>query len=149
VRTLPTLAALLVGCTSVPARDATSSAPPPSASSGAAGLGSNGARVGAASAKGRLPPPVIQRIVRASFGSFRRCYERGLATDSTLRGSVRVKFVIARSGAVESVLDAGSTLPDSDVVSCVLAGFTTLKFPQPDGGMVTVVYPIQFAPGDP
>jgi hypothetical protein len=34
------------------------------------------------------------------------------------------------------------------VVSCVVRGFGNLSFPVPDGGLVTVVYPIDFGPGD-
>jgi hypothetical protein len=30
----------------------------------------------------------------------------------------------------------------------VVRGFGNLSFPQPEGGMVTVVYPIMFNPGD-
>src|SRR5690606_34518880 len=42
-------------------------------------------------------------------------------------------------------------LPDSGVVSCTLSSFYGLTFPQPEGGIVTVIYPIGFnAPaGDP
>ena len=44
--------------------------------------------------------------------------------------------------------DGGSDLPDQSVVQCVVRGFGNLSFPQPEGGMVTVVYPIMFNPGD-
>jgi hypothetical protein len=40
-----------------------------------------------------------------------------------------------------------STLPDAQVVSCVLDAFNKLEFPPPQDGIVTVVYPILFAPG--
>jgi hypothetical protein len=38
-------------------------------------------------------------------------------------------------------------MPDAVVVTCVLKGFSEMVFPHPRGGSVTVVYPIQFAPG--
>jgi hypothetical protein len=44
--------------------------------------------------------------------------------------------------------DGGSDIPDSGVVQGVVRGFGNLSFPQPEGGMVTVVYPILFNPGD-
>ena len=44
--------------------------------------------------------------------------------------------------------DGGSELPDQGVISCVVRGFGNLSFPQPEGGIVTVVYPIIFNPGD-
>jgi tetratricopeptide (TPR) repeat protein len=97
---------------------------------------------------GRLPPEVIQRIVRQNFGRFRLCYENGLRNNARLQGRVTTKFVIDRSGAVAMTADGGSDLPDQAVVSCVVRAFGNLSFPQPESGMVTVVYPIAFAPGD-
>ena len=105
-------------------------------------------RQGATTVNGRLPPEVIQRIVRQNFGRFRLCYENGLRTNPTLSGRVSVKFVIDRSGSVSTAQDGGSDLPDKGVVSCVVRGFGNLSFPQPEGGIVTVVYPISFSPGD-
>ena len=105
-------------------------------------------REGATQVNGRLPPEVIQRIVRQNFGRFRLCYENGLRNNPNLQGRVTVKFVIDRSGAVAMTADGGSDLPDQGVVQCVVRGFGNLSFPQPEGGMVTVVYPIMFNPGD-
>jgi len=105
-------------------------------------------RQGQTQVNGRLPPEVIQRIVRQNFGRFRLCYEDGLRKNPQLQGRVAVKFVIDRSGAVSTAQDGGSDLPDQGVVQCVTRGFTNLSFPQPEGGIVTVVYPIIFNPGD-
>jgi hypothetical protein len=105
-------------------------------------------REGATQVNGRLPPEVIQRIVRQNFGRFRLCYENGMRSNPNLQGRVSVKFVIDRSGAVSMTADGGSDLPDQSVVQCVVRGFGNLSFPQPEGGMVTVVYPIIFNPGD-
>jgi hypothetical protein len=105
-------------------------------------------REGATSVNGRLPPEVIQRIVRQNFGRFRLCYENGMRNNPNLQGRVTVKFIIDRSGAVSMTADGGSDLPDQGVVQCVVRGFGNLSFPQPEGGMVTVVYPIMFNPGD-
>jgi hypothetical protein len=96
---------------------------------------------------GRLPPEVIQRIVRQNFGRFRACYEGALRTNPALQGRVGVKFIIDRSGAVALAADGGSDLPDRSVVQCVVSSFSSLSFPQPEGGQVTVVYPIMFTPG--
>jgi hypothetical protein len=105
-------------------------------------------REGATSVNGRLPPEVIQRIVRQNFGRFRLCYENGLRNNPNLQGRVTVKFVIDRSGAVAMTADGGSDIPDTSVSQCVVRWFGNLSFPQPEGGMVTVVYPIMFNPGD-
>lgn len=99
-------------------------------------------RMGATQVSGRLPPEVIQRIVRQNFGRFRLCYENGLRNNPALAGRVVVRFVIGRDGAVGSVGNGGSDLPDGGVVSCVVRSFGGLSFPQPEGGIVTVTYPI-------
>ncbi len=109
---------------------------------------SPGLHEGVASVNGRLPPEVIQRIVRQNFGRFRFCYQNGIRDNPNLQGRVTVKFVIDRSGAVQTIADGGSDLPDQVVVRCVVSAFGNLSFPQPEGGMVTVVYPILFSPGD-
>lgn len=104
-------------------------------------------RYGAMTVSGRLPPEVIQRIVRQNFGRFRLCYERGLRMNPNLQGRVSVRFVIGRDGAVSNVGNGGSDMPDGSVVSCIVRSFDALTFPQPEGGIVTVVYPINFSPG--
>jgi hypothetical protein len=103
-------------------------------------------RVGKLTLSGRLPPEVIQRTVRQNFGRFRLCYQQGLTRNPNLQGRVAARFVIDRSGAVTNVSNGGSDLPDSGVTSCVLSAFYGLSFPQPENGIVTVVYPIVLAP---
>jgi Ca-activated chloride channel family protein len=103
-------------------------------------------RMGGTSVSGRLPPEVIQRIVRQNFGRFRLCYENGLRNNPNLSGRVSVRFLINESGSVSSVANGGSDLPDSGVIACVVRSFSGLSFPQPDAGSVTVTFPIVFAP---
>lgn len=103
-------------------------------------------KMGGATVTGRLPPEVIQRIVRRNFGRFRACYEAGLKADPKLEGRIAVKFTIDPKGAVKSVADAGSTLPDKSVVQCVIKPFSTFLFPEPEGGSVQVTFPMVFAP---
>lgn len=95
---------------------------------------------------GRLPPEAVRRIVRQNFGRFRACYQDGLKRNPALTGRVSTSFVIGRDGAVSSVGDAGSDLPDAGVQACVRRAFYGLSFPQPEGGIVTVTYPIVFNP---
>ncbi|MEO5731517.1 MAG: AgmX/PglI C-terminal domain-containing protein, partial [Byssovorax sp.] len=95
---------------------------------------------------GRLPPETVQRIVRQNFGRFRLCYEKALGANPMLQGRVTARFVIGRDGAVSSVADGGSDIGSRAVVSCVVRAFYGLSFPQPEGGIVTVTYPILFSP---
>ena len=97
---------------------------------------------------GRLPPKVIQDVVRGEYGKFRACYERGLARDPTLTGRITVHFVINRDGSVSDPRVYHNLLPDCDVARCLTRAYRELRFPKPEGGgIVTVVYPIVFAPG--
>jgi hypothetical protein len=100
----------------------------------------------ATTVSGRLPPQVIQRIVRQNFGRFRMCYTQALGRNPNLEGRIPVRFVIGRDGAVTNV-SAGGDLPDAQVRACVQSAFYGLSFPQPEGGIVTVTYPLMFSPG--
>jgi hypothetical protein len=96
---------------------------------------------------GRLPPEIVQRVVRQNEGRFRACYEDGLRTNPALAGRITVRFAIDRTGAVPVATDdGGSDLPDGEVRRCVISAFTQLSFPAPEVGVVTVVYPIVFSP---
>ena len=88
----------------------------------------------------------IQRVVRDNFGRFRGCYEAGLRDNPALEGRVITRFAIDRQGVVTMVQDGGSTLPNPGVVACVLRSFYSLSFPEHQGGIVTVVYPLALRP---
>jgi hypothetical protein len=104
-------------------------------------------RAGEPKVTGTVSPAVIKRIVQQHIGRMRLCYERGLAANPRLAGKIVVTFVIDSGGAVSTVQDAGSTIGDAGVVSCVVKAFDTLTFPAPESGVVTVTYPIVFTPG--
>ncbi|MDI1435154.1 AgmX/PglI C-terminal domain-containing protein [Polyangium sorediatum] len=96
---------------------------------------------------GRLDPAEIQKIIRGNFKTLQACYEEGLKKNPNLGGRIAIKFVIGKDGKPASVgEETPATLPDPDVVKCVLAAVETLTFPAPEGGVVKVVYPIMFAP---
>ncbi len=97
---------------------------------------------------GRLPPAEIQRLVRESYPQLRACYETGLARFPTLSGRVSTRFTIGSDGGVADVWTEENELADCEVVACMRKCFKGLTFPEPEGGgIVTVVYPIMFAPG--
>jgi hypothetical protein len=97
--------------------------------------------------EGRLPPAAIQSIVRSNYRTFRKCYDSGLARNPNLEGRLNVRFVINAYGKVTLPRIAENTLPDCDMARCVRDNFLPLLFPKPQGGIVTVVYPIMFSPG--
>jgi hypothetical protein len=101
-------------------------------------------REGGASMNGRLPPEVVQRVVREHLPAIRECYERGLEKNEHLAGRVGVLFTIDGRGNVSFAADAGSDLPDADAVTCIVGVFRSLQFPAPAGGTVSVSYPLVF-----
>jgi hypothetical protein len=111
---------------------------------------------------GRIPASALQRVVRAGFDGFKKCYEAGLRREPALRGTVRVRFVVARDGSVSEAADAdrgppdplawgtgaaGKPLGDAEVSACVVAAFRRLSFPKPAGGSFPATYPIELTSG--
>jgi hypothetical protein len=168
LKTLAWAAALAVtSCRAAPAAA-------PAATAGPGLQGDRSARaIDPSKVKGRLAPEIIQRIVRDNFAGMRTCYEEGLRRDPTLKGKISTKFVIGLDGTVSSAADVHDAppserpdlpealrdvdgrrqreeprFPDPEVTACVVARFKALKFPQPQGGIVTVVYPVIFQPGE-
>jgi hypothetical protein len=68
-----------------------------------------------------------------------------LQRNPKLAGKVDVRFVIERDGRVSQPSLNGNTLPDCDVTKCIVEAYRKFAFPKPDGGIVTVVYPIHLA----
>ena len=106
-------------------------------------------RQGAITVTGDIPPEVIARIVRQSFGRFRLCYENGLRSNPGLEGTVVTNFVIGRDGSVvQSGPDTPAMLHDDLTVGCIMRAFANLSFPTPERGPVKVRFPITFSPGE-
>jgi len=103
-------------------------------------------RPGATTLNGRLAPKVVQAALAAREGLFRACYDEGLDRSPQLQGRIAMRFVIDREGTATHFANAGSDLPDSSVVTCVLRAARGLTFPPPEGGIVTVVQPHMFTP---
>jgi hypothetical protein len=102
-----------------------------------------------------IDPKYIQQRVREDFFPLaRKCYEDALEHEPNLGGRVEFAFNIVGDakigGIVESVdvLNAG-TLRDPEVIDCMRQSFLSVTFPPPpEGGTVTVVYPIAFSNDD-
>lgn len=96
---------------------------------------------------GKLPPEVIQRVMRASHGAFRGCFEASLRWNPPPFQRIDVAFTIGRDGSTSRVSAKGS-FPDAVLDRCIADRMKTVVFPQPEGGAVRVRYPIAFAPGE-
>lgn len=98
--------------------------------------------------RGRLAPERIRSVVVEHLELFAKCYDEGRRASPKLQGKVTVKFEIDPNGIVTKSADARSDLPDAVVVQCVVDAYRTLRFPKPDGGVVTVYFPLIFNPRD-
>lgn len=100
------------------------------------------------SVHGRLPPEHIQQVVRANHAGMRKCYEAVLVRDPNATGKTSTRFVIGRDGKVaEARTTVSGNLPP-EVGACVEMAFRGLTFQAPEGGIVTVTYPIVFSVSD-
>ena len=93
-------------------------------------------------------PAVIQSILRTKHDAFRQCYNSTLARDPKMEGRVTVRFEINADGKVTRARVAENSLPDCDAVHCVRDHFLQILFPKPQGGILTVAYPIRFKPAE-
>jgi len=91
----------------------------------------------------------IMKGVRHARAAAIACYEGGATKNRGLRGEVVVQVLLDPAGGVRSVRNGGSSLPDPDVVDCVLRAFRVASFAELDGncsGDVEVTEPLIFAP---
>jgi hypothetical protein len=140
IEALPYLPKLAEPARGAPPREPEQGGERPSPSS------SNNVRLGALTVSGRLSTDVVQRIIRQNLGRFRMCYDQARAGAPQLEGRVTLRFVIGRDGSVANVSDGGSDVNHASLVACVKSAYSGLSFPQPEGGIVTVVSPLFFRP---
>lgn len=100
------------------------------------------AQVGGAAVTGNVAN--AQSVVAGMSAGFRRCYNRGLQTDPTMKGSVRVTARIGPNGEVLSASPSGGGGLSGEVIGCVVARVQSAQFAPPDGGGATVVIPVSF-----
>lgn len=103
--------------------------------------------VGVPAIQGPAGPEAIRPVVQHHLARFLACSEAALRERPSLRGRVIVSAVIGAGGQVESVADGGSTLPDREVVECVVQTFGTLAFPVVKQGPISVSWPFVVAEG--
>jgi hypothetical protein len=86
-----------------------------------------------------------ERVVAQLRGRFRACYERGLASNPDLQGSVKITAKIAANGEVVSATPSGGAGLGDEVVSCLVSRVMGANFRPPEGPGATIVIPITFA----
>ena len=115
------------------------------------GLGRGEAKVqltpGKPQVSGYLSAEEINRVVRANQAALRYCYESEVQRQRNLKGKVMVQWRVDRAGLVPTARVASSTLKDSRVEGCIVRQVRKWRFPKPDGGEVSVMYPFIFGVG--
>jgi beta-lactamase regulating signal transducer with metallopeptidase domain len=93
----------------------------------------------------RLAPEVIRKVVRDHYEGFRGCYEQlGQPLPAT---KARLNFTIGRDGKVSDGEVESEEYPV--LGQCLDIVMRSMVFPPPQDGIVTVAYPVAFAPGEP
>jgi hypothetical protein len=83
-------------------------------------------------------------VVAGMSPSFRRCYNRGLAEDPNMNGSLKITAKIGPDGDVLSATPSGGAGLSGAVISCAVARVQSAQFSPPSGGGATIVIPITF-----
>jgi hypothetical protein len=131
---LPTLLCaalpLVVACAAQPEPSVPAASPPPRAAPAQVSPGPTASE--------------IRSAVRSRNDELTQCYLAGTFKDAELAGTVNVSFTIEPTGKVKEAVDAGSDLPDAEVVRCVLEVFAGLEFTPGGASATEVTYPIRF-----
>lgn len=113
--------------------------PPPTTAHSTSGRFPDG---GLVPSHGTLAPERIRTVVRDAIPELRFCFEWQLSRHPDLGGRVTLEFRIAEDGTVEDAAIAEEDLGDEVVLRCFRGVTSRMRFPEPEGGSVTVRYPI-------
>jgi hypothetical protein len=83
-----------------------------------------------------------QRVVEMRK-DFRACYQRALAKDAELQGSVRLSITVGADGRVTESRGTAFGLP-VETVDCVLTRAASTQFDAPVGGKAVIAVPVTF-----
>lgn len=90
----------------------------------------------------------IRRVIYVHIKQIRQCYQIALMKQPTLMGKVILSFDITPLGQVEELGIRETTLPSSELLSCVCDALRTWEFPRAPfaGGNIRIIYPFAFRP---
>ena len=103
------------------------------------------ATVGKTEVDGAVDSASVSKTIRGSSIAVKRCYDKALLVNPTLKGKVSVTILINEKGRVESVEISEDTIKDAEVVKCIKGVVSRLRFPKPDGGPASVTFPFVFS----
>ena len=94
----------------------------------------------------RIPPEIVMRPIATRAACLRACYQRALTAKPNLQGRVALRLVIDEDGWLRRASVWQNDAGDSELAECLAHELVGLQFPQPEGGKVTVIYPLVLAP---
>jgi hypothetical protein len=93
------------------------------------------------------PPPELEPALRVRANQARRCYDRALLQDSTLRGHVTILVRVGAGGGVCSATVTSNDMATPDVANCAANIFRMSgTLPAPRGGCIDAPVPLSFVP---
>ena len=98
------------------------------------------------SVSGYLSAEIMREVVRSHHPELEGCYQLGAGRHPQLGGKVTFAFVVGVDGAVTELRVADNSMPDCSAVRCMRDALARAEFPAPEGGTVSVQYPITFEP---
>lgn len=85
-------------------------------------------------------------VVAGMAAGFRACYNRGLAENPDMSGTVRITLTIGPAGEVKGASASGGGTLSGGVIGCVQARAQAAQFSPPDSGGATLSIPVTFQP---
>jgi hypothetical protein len=95
--------------------------------------------------KGEVSPQ-LRSYLSGRAGQGRKCYERSLLQNATLKGRMKVQLRVSSSGQICSAAMASDELRDPGLSACILQMFRNSVYPAPKNGCVDVAVPLSFVP---
>jgi hypothetical protein len=90
------------------------------------------------------PIPNVDGVIAGLRGRFRRCYQTGLLSDSTMAGKVVIEAKVGPNGEVMSAGIASNAGLSPAVGQCIAGVVSRATFSAPGGGGATVRVPVTF-----
>ena len=97
---------------------------------------------------GEVDAQAVEGLVRAQGRELQGCYEFALRGDPTLRGTVRVRFVVSVDGRLTEADARPSTEGLRAVGHCILGHLRGLRFPRPVEASAVFEFPLRFEPAE-
>lgn len=85
-----------------------------------------------------------ERTIMTLRPRFKRCYQKGLATDPEMSGKLIMAIDLAPNGDVSSVSKAGGSGLSTTVEDCLMTTVRRASFDAPGGGGATLEVPVTF-----